>query len=177
MFKSKHRHGQRRTTGGRRIRGDGGERELVLDPWSDGKVPGGGCVWRLEIYWRDTCVIFSPRHWPSSTSPRRCRQQFISGPGRSCERKLWEIWSIWWHYKACCWFAGFIKTWSRLHHHSCLASSSHTWSLHSELLTPSSAAPFNCLTPGVPQQQSSKLILLREVSSFLGWNVMDLTQT
>lgn len=87
-----------------------------------------------------------------------CRQQLISGPGRSCERKWEEIWSIWWHYKAHRWFAGFIKTWSRLHHYSWLASSSHTWSLRSELLTLSSAAPAICLTSGVPQQQSSERI-------------------
>lgn len=44
-----------------------------------------------------------------------CRQQFISGPGRSCKGKWEEIWSIWRHYKAHSWFAVFIKTWSRLH--------------------------------------------------------------
>lgn len=131
---------RRETMGGRRAR------SWAMVP-SDERELGGGCVWGLEICSGDTCVIFSLRHWPSSTSLAVCRQQLISGPDRICKGKWEEIWSIWWHYKAHRWFAGFIKTCSRLHHCSLLASCSPTCSLCPEILPPSSAAPVICLTP------------------------------
>lgn len=72
---------------GGKIRGKMGAMRAHSSPWSAGKVFGGGCVQRLEICWRDTCVIFSPCHWPSSTSHCLCHQQFIWGPGWSYKRK------------------------------------------------------------------------------------------
>lgn len=92
-----------------------------------------------------------------------CRQQFISGPDRGCRRKWEEIWSIWWHYKARCWFAGSIKTWSRLHHHSRLGTASHTWSRHAERLTGLSLQQ-NQPDSRRASQQSSKLTLLIQVN-------------
>lgn len=86
-----------------------------------------------------------------------CRQQFMSGPGMSCKRKWEEIWSIWWHYKAHCWFASFIKTRSRIHHLSWLASSAHTRSLHFKIFPLSSAAPVLCLTTAATFKIDSSL--------------------
>lgn len=44
--------------------------ELVLEPWSDGKVLCVDCLQRLEICYGGAHVIFSPRRRSSSTSPR-----------------------------------------------------------------------------------------------------------
>lgn len=52
-------------------RGDGGKGELVklvVEPCSNGKALA---VCNNLKYVEETRVIFSPRHWPSSTSPRR----------------------------------------------------------------------------------------------------------
>lgn len=137
MFKSK--RWQSEVDGGREKKRTMGEGELVLEPCSDGRVVGVCKDLKYVEEMRVLSFLLATGHPVPPLAV--CRQQFISGPGRSSKRKWEEIWSIWWHYKAHRWFAGFIKTWSRLHHYWRLASSSHTWSLHSELLSVSSAAP------------------------------------
>lgn len=143
---------------GEEERGSGGRRSRS---WT--RVPGnssqlvGGCV--HDIYYVQETCVFSLLFTTGYPVPplAACRQQFISGRGRSCEGKWEEIWSIRRHYKAHCSFAVFIESWWRLQY-SRLASSVHTCSLCSEPLALSSAAQVR--HPRVSQHRSTKLIFV-----------------
>lgn len=112
-FKSKRR--QSELKGGKRWHGS-----LFLNhcPPNQTRVGGGGldggCL-RTTCYMLERCVRWLHAAGYPVPPLAACRQQFISGPGRSCKGKWEEIWSIWRRYKAHSWFAVFIKTWSRLH--------------------------------------------------------------
>lgn len=80
---------KRMVDGGReKKRGEGREGELVERPLSPAQTGKVLAVCSSVKYVEGPHVIFSPRRWPSNTSPFAvCRQQLISGPGRSKARE------------------------------------------------------------------------------------------
>lgn len=96
MFKSK--RWQSEVDGGREKKRTMGEGELVLEPCSDGRVVGVCKDLKYVEEMRVLSFLLATGHPVPPLAV--CRQQFISGPGRSSKRKWEEIWSIWWHYKA-----------------------------------------------------------------------------
>lgn len=81
----------------------------VFQPWSHdiGANLVGGCVGIMSMRVLSFPLPLALWYLPS----RRVIGSWSRASLELCGEKWEEIWSIWWHYKAC----SFIKTWSRLH--------------------------------------------------------------
>lgn len=147
--------------GGReKKRGDGGKESLFLGHGQLGK--GSVCAKIWNMLKRCACYLFSSppafQYLPSSCVVSTLSQRLAGAAGENGRKSD--------PYGGTIKLLADFRASSKPGHYSWLASSSHTWSLRPEHLTLSSAATAFCLIPAVPQQQSSKLLLLLKVICF-----------